>query len=165
MTIMGMKSIVLFLLLATILVLGCSENQSGSPTDSDISAVDQNYTEIEWVNSAYIFDNPDMKALSFLYFTDDTCNFGRLLEESTFVDQQVMNTINNYYNPLYLSTESDSLMPFLDMTMTGNEIFKQYNLVGVPSILILNEHYQNVGRIRGYIPPDSFLVLLNNYIQ
>lgn len=164
MNIMGMKSIVPVLLLATILVFGCSEKNS-SPTDSDISAANQNYSEINWVSSAYIFDNPDMKTLSFLYFTDDTCTFGRYLEDSTFVDLQVMSTINNYFNPLYLSTQSDSTMLFLNMAMTGNEIFKQYNLVGVPSILILNEHYQNVGRIRGYFPPDSFLVLLNNFIQ
>ena len=161
---MGMKAIVPILLLATILILGCSEDGS-NPSASDLNPVDQNYSEIEWVNSAYIFDNPEMKKLSLLYFTDDTCTFGRYLRDTTFVDQRVMNTINNNFNPLYLSTAADSTMPFLGMTLTGNEIFKQYNLVGVPSIMILNDHYQNVGRIRGYFPPDSFLVLLNNYIN
>ena len=55
-------------------------------------------------------------------------------------------------------------MKFFDNMVTGNDIFKGYNLVGVPSFLIVDRTGKYVGRIRGYNEPLEFITQLNYFL-
>ncbi len=154
-----------FFLVLTVLLQGCS-----NPSEPNIPLGNKsnfgNYTSIGWVGTDLIYDSSASKnSLSILYFTDDACPDGVLMEANTFVDSAVIMTLNNSYNTARISTANDSLIQFKDLLMTGNELFKLYNLVGVPSILVLDSDNRYFKRIQAdYYPPDSFLVLLQSFI-
>ena len=155
-----------FFSLLVVLILGCSK--PSDPNESDANKTKfVNYTEIEWVSTSVIYDTTAaQKPLSILYFTDDVCSDGFLMEYNTFLDSSVIVAINSSYNIARISTANDSLIQFQDTLMTGNQLFKLYNLVGVPSLLILDEQNKYFGRIQAdYYPSDSFLVLLDFYVS
>ena len=153
-----------FFLFLVICGIGCSNNSdpiSSQPNRNN----NVNYTQIEWVSTSEVYsDTPQVKPLSILYFTDDACSDGFLMEYNTFLDSQVIVTLNISFNMARISTTNDSLISFHDSLMTGNQLFKLYNLVGVPSMLILDSEDRYFGRIQaGYYPTDSFLTLLEYY--
>ena len=153
-----------FFLILALLVIGCSNNSD--PTSSQPNRNNTvNYTSIDWVSSSVVYsDEPQAKPLSILYFTDDACSDGFLMENNTFLDSQIIVTLNSTYNMARISTSNDSLISFNDSLLTGNQLFHLYNLVGVPSMLILDSEDRYFGRIQaGYYPSDTFLVLLEYY--
>ena len=152
-----------FLVLALVLI-SCSK-----PTEPDSSLANRtnfvNYSSIEWVSTSLIYDTTaDKNELSIFYFTDDACADGVLMEQNTFLDSAVIVTLNSSYNIARISTANDSLIQFNDTLLTGNQLFKLYNLVGVPSLLILDAENKYFGRIQAnYYPSDQFLTLLQYY--
>ncbi len=168
MYIMNMKKplFTAFFLILTVLLQSCSNPSEPGLDTADISNF-ANYTEIDWVSTSLFYDTLVQKnLLSIIYFTDDACSDGILMENNTFKDSAVIVTLNSFYNIARISTSNDSLIQFQDSLITGNIFFKKYNLVGVPSLLILDSDNRYFGRIQaGYYPTDSFLVLLEYYIE
>lgn len=156
-----MRNVILYIL-TMLLFTSCFNSEEKDPLSSGLSAGYTNTSDIEWQSSAFIYGNsPIKKNLSILYFTDDTCSFGFQLEEETFTNSEVIRAMNESYNCAAYNTMSDTMIQFYDSSMTGNQLFKLYNLVGVPSFLILDKENNYVGRIRGYYPPDEFIEQLN----
>ncbi len=153
-----------FFLVLSLLILGCSK-----PSEPDTALGDKanllNQSQIDWVSSSLLYNSDaEKKSLSILYFTDDACSDGVLMEQNTFLDSTVIIALNSAYNVVRISTANDSLIQFQDRMITGNQFFKTYNLVGVPSMLILDAENKYFGRIQAnYYPSDSFLVLLQLY--
>lgn len=155
-----------FFLILTVLLQSCSNPSESNLDNADMSNF-VNYTEIDWISTSLFYDTLVQKSpLSIIYFTDDACSEGIMMESNTFKDSAVIATLNSFYNIARISTSNDSLIQFQDSLITGNTFFKKYNLVGVPSLLILDSENRYFGRIQaGYYPADSFLVLLGYYIE
>ncbi len=155
-----------FLLILAVLLQSCS-NPSESNSDGADKSNFANYTEIEWVSTSLFYDTLAQKnPLSIIYFTDDVCSDGILMENNTFKDSAVIVALNSFFNTARISTYNDSLIQFQDSLITGNKFFKNYNLVGVPSLLVLDSENRYFGRIQaGYYSADSLLTLLNYYME
>lgn len=155
-----------FFLILVVLIQSCSKPSEPNSTLADNSDF-VSYTQINWVSTEIIYDTTiTKKPLSILYFTDDACSDGVLMEANTFVDSAVIVTLNNSYNIARISTTNDSLIRFKDSLLTGNGLFKLYNLTGVPSLLVLDSESIYFRRIQAnYYPPDIFLGLLQDCIE
>ncbi len=154
---------------AFFLVLALSLMSCSNPTEPDSILANRanfvNYSSIEWVSTSLIYSSTTAKKpLSILYFTDDACSDGVLMDNNTFLDSSVIVALNSSYNIARISTTNDSLIQFNDGFITGNALFKQFNLVGVPSLLILDSDNSYFGRIQAnYYPSEQFLSLLEFY--
>lgn len=156
---------VLFSLL--LLLAGCSSDDSTlNSTSADPADFEGSSDGLDWVSSSVVFTEAASDKKAMIYFTSNSCEWGDSLELKTFTDETVMAAVNNNFYPVYINTSSDSLIQFFDTTLTGNGLFKDiYNLVGVPSILILDEEHQYDGRIRGYMEPAQFIDELNRFVE
>ena len=155
-----------FFSILLVLLIGCSK--SIEPENSDPNQTNTvDFTTINWVGTDLIYSNSqDKKELSLLYFTDDSCADGLLMDFYTFTDSAVIVALNQSYNAARISTTVDTMIAFYDLSKTGNQLFTSYNLVGVPSFLILDSDNRYFGRIQAdYYPTDSFLVLLDYYVN
>lgn len=166
-----MKKKPLFTLLfatLTVFMVGCSDSESPVSDNSNPNTVNSE-TDIYWVSVSEIYTNnpgSEDKPFTLLYFTDDSCADGLLMDFYTFTDETVIGIINQNYNPARISTSDDSLIAFYDSTMTGNELFQLYNLVGVPSFLILDSENRYYRRIQaGYYPAEEFGQILSEAAQ
>lgn len=147
-----------------LLVSGCSEQ-------ADNTLVNPNTTNnlalsINWTGTDFIYDstNTNKHDLALLYFRSNDCEWGDSLELLTFTDSSVIAELNSNFDIAFLNTSSDSLCGYFDTMFTANQFFKDiYNLVGVPSFLVLDKNCGYVGRIRGYSPPEEFIDRLNYF--
>ena len=152
-----------FFLYTALCIIGCS--QDSNPISDNGNTLVNTSNDLQFVSTAYIYsDASDKKGLTLIYFRSNTCEWGDSLEENTFTDPSVIQAINQNCNIALVNTSSDTLIYFYDSLMTGNELFKLYNLVGVPSFLLLNKECDYVGRIRGYKPPEEFIGELNYFL-
>ena len=158
----------LFFTILAVFMVGCSDSESPVSDDSNPNTVN-GVGDINWVSVAEVYtDNPqsENKPFTLLYFTDDSCADGLLMDFYTFTDENVIGILNQHYNPARISTSADSLIAYYDSTMTGNELFHLYNLVGVPSFLILDSENKYYRRIQaGYYPADEFGQILSEAAQ
>ena len=155
-----------FFLFLGILLTGCGSDSNPAESVTTDHPFGNNADNIQLVSTAYIFsDAPDKKDLTLIYFRSNDCNWGDSLEDKTFIDPTVVSAVNLNCDFALVNTSSDTLIGFYDSLMTGNELFKLYNLVGVPSFLLLDKECKYVGRIRGYKPAEEFLSELDYFIN
>ena len=87
-------------------------------------------------------------------FYADWCVWCKRLETTTLKDAKVASVLQNKVVPLSLNVEGD-----------GKELSNEYEVDGLPTIIVLDAAGRELGRIPGYMPPDSFLERVENFIQ
>ena len=87
-------------------------------------------------------------------FYADWCVWCKRLESTTLRDAKVASVLQNKVVPLSLNVEGD-----------GKELSNEYEVDGLPTIIVLDAAGRELGRIPGYMPPDSFPERVENFIQ
>ena len=87
-------------------------------------------------------------------FYADWCVWCKRLESTTLRDAKVASVLQNRVVPLSLNVEGD-----------GKELSNEYQVDGLPTVIVLDASGRELGRIPGYMPPDSFLERVENFIQ
>jgi thiol:disulfide interchange protein len=87
-------------------------------------------------------------------FYADWCVWCKRLESTTLRDAKVASVLRNEVVPLSL-----------DVDGAGKELSQEYRVDGLPTILVLDVSGAEIGRIPGYMPPDSFLKQVESFIQ
>ena len=87
-------------------------------------------------------------------FYADWCVWCKRLESTTLRDAKVASVLQNKVVPLSLNVESD-----------GKELSNEYQVDGLPTIIVLDAGGREIGRIPGYMPPDSFLERVEVFLQ
>ena len=87
-------------------------------------------------------------------FYADWCVWCKRLETTTLKDAKVAWALQNKVVPLSLNVEGD-----------GKELSNEYQVDGLPTIVVLDAGGRELGRIPGYMPPDSFLERVEDFIQ
>jgi thiol:disulfide interchange protein len=87
-------------------------------------------------------------------FYADWCVWCKRLETTTLRDANVASVLQNKVVPLSLNVEGD-----------GKELSNEYRVDGLPTVIVLDAGGQEIGRIPGYMPPDSFLERVEDFIQ
>jgi thiol:disulfide interchange protein len=87
-------------------------------------------------------------------FYADWCVWCKRLESTTLRDAKVASVLQNKVVPLSLNVEGD-----------GKELSNEYRVDGLPTIIVLDADGREIGRIPGYMPPDSFLKRVEGFLQ
>jgi thiol:disulfide interchange protein len=87
-------------------------------------------------------------------FYADWCVWCKRLESTTLRDAKVASVLQNRVVPLSLDVDRD-----------GKELSNEYRVDGLPTIIVLDASGQEIGRIPGYMPPDSFLERVEKFLQ
>lgn len=87
-------------------------------------------------------------------FYADWCVWCKRLESTTLRDAKVASVLQNKVVPLSLNVDGD-----------GKELSNEYQVDGLPTIIVLDAGGRELGRIPGYMPPDSFLKQVEHFIQ
>ena len=87
-------------------------------------------------------------------FYADWCVWCKRLESTTLRDAKVASILHNKVVPLSLNVEGD-----------GKELSNEYRVDGLPTIIVLDAGGREIGRIPGYVPPDSFLKRVEGFLQ
>jgi thiol:disulfide interchange protein DsbD len=82
-------------------------------------------------------------------FSAEWCNPCKELEEITFADPTVKEELQRF--TLFKADLTQSGSPEVE------ELSKQFNVIGVPTILLMNSDGEEVERITGFLPPEDFL--------
>ena len=53
----------------------------------------------------------------------------------------------------------------LNVEGNGRELSNEYRVDGLPTIVVLDAGGREIGRIPGYMPPDSFLERVETFLQ
>ena len=87
-------------------------------------------------------------------FYADWCVWCKRLESTTLRDAKVATVLQDKVVPLSLDVEGE-----------GKELSNQYRVDGLPTIVVLDVDGREIGRIPGYMPPDSFLARVESFLQ
>jgi thiol:disulfide interchange protein len=87
-------------------------------------------------------------------FYADWCVWCKRLESTTLRDANVASVLQNRVVPLSLNVEG-----------SGRELSNEYRVDGLPTVIMLDASGSEIGRIPGYMPPDSFLERVEGFLQ
>ena len=87
-------------------------------------------------------------------FYADWCVWCKRLESTTLRDAKVASVLQDRVVPLSLNVEG-----------SGRELSNEYRVDGLPTILVLDAGGREIGRIPGYMPPESFLKRVEGFLQ
>ena len=87
-------------------------------------------------------------------FYADWCVWCKRLEATTLRDAQVADLLSDRVVPVSLNVDGN-----------GKELSDQYQVDGLPTILVLDTDGREIGRIPGYMPPTGFLERVEGFLQ
>ena len=87
-------------------------------------------------------------------FYADWCVWCKRLESTTLRDAKVAAVLQDKVVPLSLDVDGG-----------GKELSNEYQVDGLPTIIVLDAGGNEIGRIPGYMPPDSFLERVETFLQ
>ena len=87
-------------------------------------------------------------------FYADWCVWCKRLESTTLRNAKVAAVLQDRVVPLSLNVEG-----------SGRELSNEYQVDGLPTIIVLDAGGRELGRIPGYMPPDSFLERVEGFLQ
>jgi thiol:disulfide interchange protein len=87
-------------------------------------------------------------------FYADWCVWCKRLESTTLRDAKVASVLQSEVVPLSLDVDHE-----------GKELSNEYGVDGLPMIIVLDSAGKEIGRIPGYMPPDSFLERVEGFLQ
>ena len=87
-------------------------------------------------------------------FYANWCVWCKRLESTTLRDAKVATVLREKVVPLSL-----------DVDAGGKQLSTEYRVDGLPTIIVLDTGGREIGRIPGYVPPDSFLERVEGFLQ
>jgi len=140
---------------AVFIVTACSRPEPVSA--APVEAVSNHATvEIAWESDmpAALERARDEGKPVLVNFYADWCVWCKRLESTTLRDAKVASVLQNKVVPLSLNVDGD-----------GKELSNEYRVDGLPTIIVLDAGGRELGRIPGYMPPDSFLKRVEDFLQ
>ncbi len=87
-------------------------------------------------------------------FYTDWCSWCKVLDEKTYSTNEVGALAENFLSYKINAEKGD-----------GIELAKKYNITGFPSILFVNGSGEEVDRLIGYYPPESFIPVVGDILD
>jgi thioredoxin-related protein len=110
--------------------------------------------EIKWASSLEdafkIASEKDQPIIA--EFWSERCSWCERLEDSTFTHQSVIDLSTN--------------MVFVRAEAKKDTILRErYKIAGFPTVILMNNSGEEIDRIYGYVPPDKFVTIIQDYLQ
>ncbi len=101
------------------------------------------YPEIKWHSYSDSFANPENKPF-FLYFYSHNCAYCRKIEKQIFPSKEFKEWIQKF---VFIKVNTDQEF----------EVLEKFQILGSPSMVILDANHVEIGRIDGFLPRDEFI--------
>lgn len=88
------------------------------------------------------------------------CTYCQKMEKEVFPQQEIIDTMAEYYYPVRVDIESDKKMEFNGEVLTGSQFARKYRVQGTPTTFFIDKEGKILGAQPGFIPPDTFRNLL-----
>jgi thiol:disulfide interchange protein DsbD len=124
-------------------VKGCLAVANESSNDNNIS----NVSGIKWNEDfqSAIAESKKTNKPMFVYFWTSWCSYCKQLESETFTNQDVQSKIAENYIPVKIDGD------------TNPELCSRYNVLGFPTIMIIDSNEKKLDFIEGFYPPSELL--------
>ena len=139
---------IIAILALVISCMGCPRQQSDGPEAVPMVVSSHEAAAIEWSadwDAAFAQARTQRKAVLVTFYAD-WCIWCKRFEDTTLADNHVA---------AYLADTVVALR--LDVDGNGRERSNEYEVDGLPTILLFDAEGREIGRIPGYMPPGAFL--------
>ncbi len=151
------KLYILTLLFVTLFVSACKDEQGQVETAAvDINqAGDETNFGVKWNrwNPAIFAQAKEQKRLVFVYLSADWCPLCKKMDMSTWLDPQVIGSIEKNYIPIKVKDETDPVLA------------ERYRTYGRPAVVILDANGVEIAKKTGYQEPLKMHWMLEGVAQ
>lgn len=145
------------------LVYSCKGQGGGTNTGTHESAPAQ----VQWLTfEEAIAKNEESPRQIFIDFYTDWCGWCKVMDRNTFAHPEVAKILNNYFYPVKFNAEGKEPVQFMGQTYgfvaQGNRGYHELaasimqGKMSYPTFVFLNEKYEIVAPVSGYVAPDEF---------
>lgn len=152
---MNILKVVALASLAAVFSLNCSESSGSDPAEKTANGVENVKTfmteaeQIKWHSydeGLQLGKNEGKKV--FINFYADWCHYCKLLDKKTFVDERIINYLNEYFIPVKVNSDKN------------RNVAQKYQVRNLPVMWILNKDGEPIGQQPGFMPPEKLLPIL-----
>lgn len=126
---------------------GCT-GQETPESAAQATNLESHSEDIQWAGNwdAAVFRARSEEKVVLVTFYADWCMWCKKLENTTLADDAVTSFLAKNTVPIRLDVDGD-----------GRELSDEYDVDGLPTVLVLRTDGTELGRIPGYLPPEDFL--------
>ena len=126
---------------------GCT-GQEGPEAAVQIPVSESESVTVQWADTwdaAFSRAQTEEKVVLVTFYAD-WCIWCKKFEDTTLADNSVASFLSNNTVPIRL-----------DVDGAGQDLSDEYEVDGLPTVLVLRADGSELGRIPGYLPPEGFL--------
>jgi len=88
------------------------------------------------------------------------CGPCKLMDKTTFTDQNIVEYVNQHYYAVKLNAESTKKISYNGKETTEKELAKIFKVIGYPTIIFIDEKFENINPQLGYVKASQFKKML-----
>ncbi len=88
------------------------------------------------------------------------CGPCKLMDKTTFTDQNIVEYVNQHYYAVKLNAESTKKISYNGKETTEKELAKAFKVIGYPTIVFIDEKFENINPQLGYVKANQFKKML-----
>ncbi len=145
-----------FLMLAVVVTVSCGGEREIPEAPAERSVRSHAAVEVRWEDDwDEAFDRAAAEGRPVLVnFYAEWCVWCKQLETVTFRDQKVAAMLAENVVPLNIDIDGDAA-----------GLVRDHRVQAPPTILIFSQNGEEIGRIPGYLPPSSFLIVVEKILR
>lgn len=156
------KLFLVSIILLAFLVGSCS-SEAGSNADKAVSTEKSTKKEVKWIgfNEGLAKAQKESKPMLIDFYTD-WCHWCKVMDEKTFSDSKVAAKLSDKFVTVRIDAEDgNSSVQFKGESLTNIELTRAFQVSGFPSLGFLDAKGEPITVIPGYIPPETFINILD----
>ena len=155
------RTLLTLLIVAGISVSACTGNDKPAQKTSAEKAVTGK--KAEWVNfNDGLARSAKEKKHMIVDFYTDWCHWCKVMDEKTFSDAKVNQKLLDRFVTVRIAAEDASqTATFKGRTFTNVELTRAFGVTGFPSLAFLNSDGEVITVVPGYVPPETFIYILD----
>ncbi|MCG8477054.1 MAG: DUF255 domain-containing protein [Cytophagales bacterium] len=117
--------------------------------------------KINWISieEAQTLAQKDPRPIVIDFYTD-WCHWCKVFDKTTFKDQKVIDYVNKNFYAVKLNAESKKAFVFKGQKTIAPQLVKKYQIQGYPTIVFLDNKFENHSLSVGYKKGPDFLQVL-----
>lgn len=137
---------------------------SGFVTDSNKEKGIKKANKINWVSieEAEKLTKENPKKIFVDVYTD-WCGWCKRMDASTFSDEMIIDYVNEHYYAVKLNAESQDNISLKGMNTNGRELARSFKVTGYPTIVFIDETFEQVLPVPGFRKADEFHSILKQF--
>lgn len=156
----------IFIYVTIMIVILTSFSIVGIANDSYENNENQNSETLKWLSYDQALTKSKIENIPILvYFYSDNCGWCRKLEEETFNNPEVAETMNKKFAIAKINSNSSKAIIMKDKEISEKQLSQEvYKVNANPTIWFLNSKEERIAPLPGYAPAEDFINVLN-YIK